>query len=284
MFSLEDVLHKIGIHVDPGTLCRILEEDHRARRQLPTSDCTACPHSPIDFPELESTAPAYGQNEAVGNGMGRPANTEGSDGESAQIAGETNAVEDAESSEDKLEQSKEKKAGKEKKRKAKPTYEIHNRLFPQLPDRASNSPVMDLPMEQYLKLVLAAADRAVVIRRLKEQGLEVPAEIAEQYAAILRENGINPKAWYATLDAFEHLFCYALGSPKSVEAFAKRAGRRSVHGISACRSLFLTAVQATGVTSESSGEQQAGTGPPPVDESPPQLTSPQSTTADERSS
>jgi len=279
MFSLEDVLNKLGIHVDPRTLCRILEEDHRALRQSPTGDHTACPHSPIDFPEVESTDPAHEKDEAVGNGTGRSANADGSDGESAHRAGKTNAVEIARTSEDTPEQSTQTKEENEKKTKAEPTYEIHNRLFPQLPDRASNSPVIDLPMEQYLKLVLAAADRAMVIRQLKAQGLQVPTEIAEQYAVILRENGINPKAWYATLDAFEHLFCYALGSPKRVEAFAKRAGRRSVHGISACRSLFLAAVQATGVTSELSGEQQADTGPPLVQESPPQLTSLQSTTA-----
>src|SRR5690606_1098673 len=55
--------------------------------------------------------------------------------------------------------SKKSKAGQELKSKMKSrakaqakTYEIHNRLFPKLPLRASNSPILAMPLEQYLRL------------------------------------------------------------------------------------------------------------------------------------
>jgi hypothetical protein len=147
-------------------------------------------------------------------------------------------------------------------KKAGPAYAIHNRLCQQLPDRSSNSPVLVIPLDQYFSVMLSASNRCLILPSLKDKKLPIPMEVSDHDAAILRDRGINPEAWYAALDSFEIFFGYAMGLPDRMKAFAARAGRRCVHGITACRALFFPTDEGQEDGSASSPPPDSTTGPP----------------------
>jgi hypothetical protein len=254
--SLAGLYREFGLDVDTETLVRDLEAEWQSRRLSPVRKSEL---------ELPDSSMQDSSNSEVQDAAG---SEQGNSDPSCREEAEETGSEDMEGSQSKEPVPPEKKntPGKKKrkdspKKKAEPTYEIHNRLCQQLPDRASNSPVLAIPPEQYLSLVLAAAKRFLDIPQLKEN-MPIPTDLADHHAAILNKQGINPDAWYAALDGFDEFFGYVLGSPDRVKAFASRAGRRCVHGITACRELFLTTVQATGVNSAPSPPEEATTGPP----------------------
>jgi hypothetical protein len=118
------------------------------------------------------------------------------------------------------------------------TYEIHNRLFPQLMPRASNSPILAMPLEQYLRLAEAAAERAIRLRGSKSSSDSASSTIPDDVAEILRNFGIHCEEWYATLDAFHERFYHIVGSPAHVAEMVARRGKQHAFGINACREVF----------------------------------------------
>jgi REP element-mobilizing transposase RayT len=136
-----------------------------------------------------------------------------------------------------LESSEEKARAPTNRPRNQPTYEIHRRLLSQTPLRASDNPFLDMTLEQYLRLAEAAAERVLNSR---------DSPISESLANILCSHGIASEAWHETLDAFDKLFCHVAGAPRHVEAFAERTGRKGVHGMDACRRVFIDVVESVG--------------------------------------
>jgi hypothetical protein len=119
------------------------------------------------------------------------------------------------------------------------TYEIHNRLMPQLPMRCSDSPILAMPIEQYLVLVLAAVERFLWERR-RERGEDLPpCDLTTPAIALLTQLGLYPEAWVDHVFHFEERFHQIVGAPDKVEARQQQAGRQRTWGIQACRSMYL---------------------------------------------
>jgi hypothetical protein len=157
------------------------------------------------------------------------------------------------------ERAKELKAKIKSRAKANPTartYEIHNRLFPQLPLRASNSPILAMPLEHYLRLAEAAAERALKLRLSGLSSDSVLSELPADLVEILRYLGIDCEEWYATLDAFHERFYYLVGAPKHVADVAARKGRQRVFGINACRNVFRDLPEPSGESSDTKPSQE----------------------------
>lgn len=144
------------------------------------------------------------------------------------------------------------------------TYEIYNRLFPELPLRASNSPILAMPLEYYLRLAEAAAERALKLQLSGSSSDSVSSELPADLVEILRNLGINREEWYATLDAFHERFYYLVGAPKHVADIAARKGRQRVFGINACRKVFHDPSEPPGESSGTEASQgEAICGPAP---------------------
>lgn len=165
------------------------------------------------------------------------------------------------------ERAKELKAKIKSRAKANPTartYEIHNRLFPQLPLRASNSPILAMPLEHYLRLAEAAAERALKLRLSGLSSDSVLSELPADLVEILRNLGIDCEEWYATLDAFHERFYYLVGAPKNVADVAARKGRQRVFGINACRNVFRDLPEPSGESSDTKpSQEEVACGPAP---------------------
>jgi len=144
------------------------------------------------------------------------------------------------------------------------TYEIHDRLFPQLAHRASNSPILAMPLEQYLRLAEAAAERAIRLRGSNSSGDSASSVLPDDVAEILRNLGIHGEEWYATLDAFHERFYHIVGSPARVAEFVSRRGKQRVFGINACREIFRDSpVASVDPSDNSEAATPSGYGPAP---------------------
>jgi hypothetical protein len=86
------------------------------------------------------------------------------------------------------------------------TYAIYNELVQRLPMRASNDPILGMPLERYLEMAQVAA-AGILDKRRERQGevvhpMSLPMKIVMWLAAL----GINAANWFNTLDDFEQLF------------------------------------------------------------------------------
>lgn len=109
------------------------------------------------------------------------------------------------------------------------TYLIINRLFPNgLSQRASNRPIISLPLDYYLGLVQWS------IERWKDPEAPPPP--------IVNRIVKSPDKWWHAIEQFEVPFFKAVGSEDGLREFAKSTGRAFVKGITACRA----ALQAPG--------------------------------------
>jgi hypothetical protein len=118
------------------------------------------------------------------------------------------------------------------------TYDIHNALIDHLPMRASENPILGMPLDQFLEITELAAERVLDERQRKQGRLIPPKPLPISAIMVLCAWGINPGTWLKTLDLFEKLFRRVVGIPKNVEEYTRKMGRKRVAGMKACREAF----------------------------------------------
>ncbi|MFO8081276.1 MAG: hypothetical protein R6V07_13375, partial [Armatimonadota bacterium] len=104
--------------------------------------------------------------------------------------------------------------------------------------RASDNPILAIPLEQYFTIVEQLAGE--VLRRRSGEGLDGSLSDASAEAmAILETHGVNGAACLAVLDQLETRCRRALGAASRVSQRAQAAARRWFHGIGFCRDVFV---------------------------------------------
>jgi hypothetical protein len=104
--------------------------------------------------------------------------------------------------------------------------------------RASDNPILAMPLEQYLTVVQQLAALALA-RRLGAGPSGPPAEACPEALAILEAYGVNGEACLIGLEHLETQCRRAFGAASRVEARAREAAQRWFQGIGLCREIFV---------------------------------------------
>ncbi|MCO6455432.1 MAG: hypothetical protein J5I93_09050 [Pirellulaceae bacterium] len=102
-----------------------------------------------------------------------------------------------------------------------PSHARYRRLFPdgQRRRRASDNPILDMPMSEYVRILLWVVAQTTVARAAPESD---PSGLV-QY---LRSHGLDPDRWTAAVDNFDEWFGRAVGSVERLRELLDRGGDR----------------------------------------------------------
>ncbi|MCO6456451.1 MAG: hypothetical protein J5I93_14230, partial [Pirellulaceae bacterium] len=114
-----------------------------------------------------------------------------------------------------------------------PSYARYRRLFPdgQRRRRASDNPILDMPMSEYVRILLWVVAQTVAAQAVPESD---PSALVQH----LRTYGLDPDRWTAAVDNFDEWFGRAVGSIERLRELLGRNGDRWVKGMRNCRATF----------------------------------------------
>ncbi|MCO6457036.1 MAG: hypothetical protein J5I93_17200 [Pirellulaceae bacterium] len=114
-----------------------------------------------------------------------------------------------------------------------PSYARYRRLFPdgRRRRRASDNPILDMPMSEYVRILLRVVAQAVAAQAAPESD---PSALVQH----LRSYGLDPDRWTAAVDNFDEWFGRAVGSIERLRELLGRNGDRWVKGMRNCRATF----------------------------------------------
>ncbi|MCO6454152.1 MAG: hypothetical protein J5I93_02450 [Pirellulaceae bacterium] len=114
-----------------------------------------------------------------------------------------------------------------------PSYARHRRLFPdgQRRRRAADNPILDMPMSEYVRILLWVVAQTVAAQAAPESDLSALVQR-------LRIYGLDPDRWTAAVDNFDEWPGRAVGSIERLRELLHRSGDRWVKGMRNCRATF----------------------------------------------
>ncbi|MCO6455544.1 MAG: hypothetical protein J5I93_09635, partial [Pirellulaceae bacterium] len=114
-----------------------------------------------------------------------------------------------------------------------PSYARYRRLFPDgmRRRRASDNPILDMPMSEYVRILLWVVAQTVAAQAAPESD---PSALVQH----LRTCGLDPDRWTAAVDNFDEWFGRAVGSVERLRELLDRSGDRWVKGMRNCRATF----------------------------------------------
>ncbi|MCO6455428.1 MAG: hypothetical protein J5I93_09030 [Pirellulaceae bacterium] len=114
-----------------------------------------------------------------------------------------------------------------------PSYARYRRLFPDgmRRRRASDHPILDMPMSEYVRILLWVVAQTVAAQAAPESD---PSALVQH----LRAYGLDPDRWTAAVGNFDEWFGRAVGSIERLRELLDRSGDRWVKGMRNCRATF----------------------------------------------
>ncbi|MCO6455431.1 MAG: hypothetical protein J5I93_09045 [Pirellulaceae bacterium] len=114
-----------------------------------------------------------------------------------------------------------------------PSHARYRRLFPdgRRRRRASDNPILDMPMSEYVRILLWVVAQTVAAHTAPESD---PLALVQH----LRSYGLDPDRWTAAVDNFDEWFGRAVGSVERLRELLDRSGDRWVKGMRNCRATF----------------------------------------------
>ncbi len=104
--------------------------------------------------------------------------------------------------------------------------------------RASDSPILDVPWHEYLRVVEAVAELATT-EHLGRDPADTEEVLLERVGEVLTRWGLNPQVWIIELKHLDRRCSRFLGAAQQMMDKARQIGQQWLQHINWCRQVFL---------------------------------------------